>query len=163
LATYNFIFGKLVTRAEDFVGMVAYAIYKRQKIEWIEGFKADNLRDPTDDELEGGFARISNMPSQLESYRQQAVDLIDSFVEYTLAEKAFEVERNIRDDAVIKAVQRSFWSGVGENVVAGVVSSIITVCLVGLAWVTVQGPDALVQQMVTKYLGQEKTPPAPKP
>lgn len=35
---YNYIFSKLVNAEDDVVGLLAYAIYKQQKIEYIEDF-----------------------------------------------------------------------------------------------------------------------------
>ena len=36
---YNFIYSKLVTSQDDVIGLLAYSIYKRHKIEYIEDFK----------------------------------------------------------------------------------------------------------------------------
>lgn len=50
-SNHNFFFSQIVEDDDDFVGFVAYTIYKKNKIEYIEQFKKDNSRHPTDTEL----------------------------------------------------------------------------------------------------------------
>ena len=49
---YNYIFKKLVDDETDLIGLVAYGLYKNNKIEYLEKFKDKNGREPTEDELE---------------------------------------------------------------------------------------------------------------
>ncbi|WP_256665212.1 hypothetical protein [Pseudomonas sp. SLFW] len=47
-ARYNHIFNALVADEDDILGQLAYAAYKRQKIEFIQAFKDKNGTDPED-------------------------------------------------------------------------------------------------------------------
>lgn len=153
-AQYNYIFKDLVSDDNDFVGMVAYTIYKRQKIEWIEAFKAQHGgTDPSDQDVADGFSAFSKLPSQVEQYRDQAVQLIDSFLEATLAEQAKAIETALRDDAVVKAAGKSFWQSVAENVVANLIAVVLTAGLTGLAWVMVTGPSKLLKPLIDQVFG----------
>lgn len=136
--------------------MVAYSFYKRQKIEWIKTFTEDSGREPTPEEM-AHFLRLSNMPSQVESYKEQAVSLIDAFLEATLAEKAEDVATNMRDDAIVKAVNRGFWRNVLESGVSGLVSSLLTFGIVGALWVASKGPESLLREILRDYVQQETT------
>lgn len=145
---YSFIFKKIVEDDDDFIGMVAYTLYKRQKVEWIEKFQVDHQRRPTDDEIESGFARFSNLPSQLENYREQAVQTLDMFLDQALYAKVEEAKEAIRNDAIVKAVGKSFTQGVLENIVAGLAAALITLGASGLVWVALQGPENLIRQAI---------------
>lgn len=151
---YSFIFNKIVADDNDFVGMVAYTLYKRQKVEWIEKFSTDHQRQPTDDELEAGFTRFSLMPSQLQSYREQAVDLLDVFLDQALYAKLDEAQQAIRDDAIVKAVHKSTTQGVVENLIAGFIAALITLAASGLIWVAMQGPENLIKQSIEQALSK---------
>lgn len=48
---YNFIYKTLVKDHDDIIGIIAYAFYKRQKIEFIENFVTQNEKDPNDNDL----------------------------------------------------------------------------------------------------------------
>ncbi|MCK0506346.1 hypothetical protein [Aromatoleum anaerobium] len=160
---YNHIFDKLVQDDGDFVGMVAYTVYKRQKVEWLKRFEQDHFRIPNDDEVEAGFSRFSNMQSQLDGYREQALDLLDNFLDFALAEQIEEARNEIRDDAIVKAVKTPFWTGVGHNLAAGFAASFITLAGAGLVWVASKGPENLFREALQNYLNgsaRETGPPS---
>lgn len=52
---YNFIYEKLVTAEDDLVGLIAYGIYKKHKIEFITKIKEEQQRDPIDEECHAFF------------------------------------------------------------------------------------------------------------
>lgn len=151
---YNFIFEALVKSDNDLVGMVAYTLYKRQKIEWIEKFRAEHANtDPTEEELEAGFSKFTNMPSQHQVYREQAVQVLDRFLDQALYDKLNEYQRELRDAAVVKAVNKPFSRAVFENVVAGFVASLVTLGAAGLLWVASKGPENLLREAIERFLG----------
>lgn len=46
----NLIYSKLVEDDADIIGMVAYGIYKRHKIEFIDSIRKEYDREPNDEE-----------------------------------------------------------------------------------------------------------------
>lgn len=153
---YNHIFSTLVQDDDDFVGMVAYTLYKRQKIEWIAQFKQNHGdSDPTPQELEDGFGKFSNMPSQIAAYRDQAIDLLDAFLDAALGEQVLDARERAKDEAIVKAVKKGWVAGVTENLVAGLISSVITLGAAGLFWVAAKGPENLMREAL-KSLGVVK-------
>ena len=151
---YNFIFEALVKSDNDLVGMVAYTLYKRQKIEWIEKFRAEHANvDPTEEELEAGFSKFTNMASQHHVYREQAVQMLDRFLDQALYHKVGEYQRQLRDDAIVNAVNKPFSKSVFENLVAGLVASLVTLGAAGLVWVASKGPENLMREAIERFLG----------
>lgn len=80
---YNFIYSKLVADENDILGIIAYAIYKRQKIDFIKTTKETYDRDPTPEEFQT-FYNISTTSSSLETYKAQAVELSQVFLDVAL-------------------------------------------------------------------------------
>lgn len=78
---YNFIFSKLVEKPDDLLGLLAYGIYKQQKIEYIERHKDGHGGvGPTDDDL-APFHEMSSSPTQIEQYKQIAEVKLNSVMD----------------------------------------------------------------------------------
>ena len=126
-------FTKLVTDDKDFVGMVAYTIYKNEKLDWISQFKAQNLnREPTEDELKQ-FNLTTDSDLRIQQYRQMAETSVNNFVSATIVDELTQYQLAIRDDAIVKAAKKGFWQGIGENVLAGIIgAAIVTLFQLGI-------------------------------
>ncbi len=159
---YNFIYRRLVTAPDDIVGIVAYARYKQQKIEWIAAFKElHDGRDPDDSEL-APFHSTTNTDTALQGYRLQAKELLDEWTSKTLdqineqmnaayTDQLQEEVRNIEarfaaatrpllaefkaTTAVeLKASRPTFLDGVLQNLVANILMLIITALVLIVIW-----------------------------
>src|SRR3546814_15200792 len=64
---YNRIFEMLVTASDDLVGLVAYALYKRHKRDWLLALRSK--REPTPEDAE---AFLTTVVPSLDSYRERA-------------------------------------------------------------------------------------------
>lgn len=116
-------FTKLVTSDTDFVGMVAYTIYKNEKLDWIEQFKAQNSnREPTDIELKQ-FNLTTDSDLRIQQYRQMAETSVNNFVRETISDELTRYQLIVRDDAIVKAAKKGVWQGIGENVIAGIIGA----------------------------------------
>jgi hypothetical protein len=87
---YNYIFSALVNDEDDILGQLAYSVYKRQKIEYIQTFKTRNGIEPQDHDLVA-FHDISNSHSQLEAYRAQATRLAKDFLDSCMSTESEEL------------------------------------------------------------------------
>ncbi len=74
----NPIFGALVRSDEDLVGLVAYALYKLQKRDWLVSFARENKRQPDINEA-NSYIMGEQTPRRLETYRRLAEDSLASF------------------------------------------------------------------------------------
>lgn len=101
----NFIYSKLVRDDDDIIGMVAYGIYKKHKIEFIESIKSAHDREPNADEWHA-FAISTNTESQRDKYVAQAETMLATFVMNSAGEQIKNSERKMLEQyrANIKAV-----------------------------------------------------------
>lgn len=90
---YNYIFKKLVDDETDLIGLVAYGLYKNNKIEYLEKFKDKNGREPTEDELEL-FNEHSCTDSSLHNYIKVAETNINDLMNETVYQEVEKQKKN---------------------------------------------------------------------
>lgn len=169
---YNYIFKKLVKDPDDVSGALAYVLYKNEKVAYIEEFTKDQGHEPTEAEL-AEFHRMTNLPGRIEAYRTQAEDLLNTFLDNALGAQLLAYKQQVKDEAVlgelkqmkevqetnnaatIEAIKPSFASGVGQNLIAGLITTFITFGFVLLVWMYNEGPTTIMQNGLKKYLGNE--------
>lgn len=83
----NRIYSKLVTSQKDFVGMIAYAIYKREKIKLAEAGGDVNA-----------FVKVKNNTAELKRYKKEAEELMEGLLQLTIQEQKKNIEKQISDD-----------------------------------------------------------------
>jgi hypothetical protein len=104
---YNRIYENLVKEDKDIVGMLAYAIYKKQKQETIKEFILNNNgARPSESDLES-FHNLASQRTQLEMYRKQATDLTQSLTNSLLKAKQKDI-KEIIDGHLLK--HKGFWN-----------------------------------------------------
>ncbi|GIQ58895.1 hypothetical protein Flavo103_20310 [Flavobacterium collinsii] len=126
---YNYIYSKLVEQDSDLIGHIAYSLYKKSKIEYIEKKKSEG-ETLTDIQLMP-FNDFSSSESSIDSYKIKAELIIQGFIENILEEEL----KNTKEQAVnqqseilkeiIKPITPNFMSGVWQNVVAALIISAI--------------------------------------
>lgn len=131
LRNYNFIYSKLVEKDSDLIGHVAYSLYKKSKIEYIE--KQVSLgKTPTDSELIP-FNDISSSESSIERYKLKATFIIQGFIENMLDEELESYKEQVVNNQVdilhkvIKPLVTPTWKNVLIGVVGSFVFAFITV------------------------------------
>ncbi len=89
------VYQALIRYEDDVPGMIAYAIYKRSKIEWRVGYAAlhDGSEPNTADEAE--FTAFCMLPENLLSLRQRGEHLAAAFLAKSLEEKMAQVAEEI--------------------------------------------------------------------
>lgn len=153
-------FTKLVTSDTDFVGMVAYTIYKNEKLDWIAKFKEKNEREPNATEVEQ-FNLSTDSELKIQHYRDLAEDRVNDFIGSATIAELTEYRTRLRDDAIIQstnslanASKKGFWHGVGENVVAGVIGAgIVTLFQLGI-WLYQMKDNPEFKKQATEQIQQ---------
>lgn len=178
---YNYLFQKLVTDENDLVGIVAYTIYKREKVRWLEEFVGTHRREPTGPERDG-FNASSKLHT--EGYRSQAEGILQAYMQAALEEFSWSIEEEVREEfrremeriderlvaganAQFKSYEQSLKNVVEgahgslpkrlmEHVTAIVISSILTgVILIGL---TAYKDGNLLEKFVKVLTKSEQVP-----
>lgn len=143
---YNEVYEKLVREPGDLVGMIAYALYKDSKRDWILRFEKDENRRPDEDETFRGYVRAQG-DRELDRLRNQAEDLLAEYSGVVLEEAAPRIrEQALQTEALTQAkslhsqVERNtrWYMGIGANVAGAFLYSVLLVILVLiLRWVDV--------------------------
>lgn len=94
---YNFIYQRLIESNDDLVGLVAYGLYKRHKIEFITKIKEKEERDPSDEECNAFFIS-STTDSQIAKYRADAESLVSEMVMNVTGEEIQQYEKEMLRD-----------------------------------------------------------------
>lgn len=106
---YNQIYTKLVENDTDFIGLLAYSIYKRHKLDFCAQFLKKNDRHPNDTELQV-YYDAQNMPGQLELYRKDAEDRLSDMVTEIAAS-----EIKIYQDQILNNYEKKIAEAVKSN------------------------------------------------
>lgn len=127
---YNFIYRKLVKDKDDLVGLVAYALYKNHKIEFIEDYRAKhNGEDPTDTDFEA-FAFSSCAQSSLLAYKDEAEFLLQKLTLTAASEEISEFEKEMlrtyraEIESAIKQNTPKWWWSVIYSVIGALIFSL---------------------------------------
>ncbi|HEX5356143.1 MAG TPA: hypothetical protein VFW93_07990 [Aquabacterium sp.] len=120
----------LVQDDEDLIGLVAYSLYKRDKLHFVEHYRQTEGREPTGTEV-CAFITGAKLKTSIESYRSDAEVLLEIFSENILktVKDRLEDQYSSRLTEELKA-GKSFWRAVGENIVANFASIIVTAGLI---------------------------------
>ena len=138
---YNHIYSELVESETDLIGHIAYSLYKRHKVEYIDSQKAKGV-DVTDEFL-STFHDISNSDSSLENYKTRAKIIIQGFMDNILEETINDIEARTNEEhktmlaEIVKPLKPKFWN----DVAVGIVSSIIVAGIVIIAAFLYQNKD----------------------
>ncbi len=180
---FNKIYNQLVKDEDDFIGMVAYAIYKKCKVEYIEKFEEEKGRTPTDEELIS-FHSSSCLATVVSGYEKQAIDLIRRFSDNLLANEVEEVE-NEYDGILFEVTQeheaelekreaefakkilelkgptpvKQFWSGVFQSIVAAFLIFLVSIIIIVVSWGEKQGGVTGALRNMVEQISEPTAPP----
>lgn len=166
---FNFIFRELVTDNKDFIGLIAYTVYKRQKIAYLDDYYKKNERYPTEQELDQ-YHEFTSSPNQLQHYRNTAQQEVDELVDIVLKDKAEEIEAFYRDairmpvqeikNEINQATEKgnhSFWYGVGQSFMGSLIWLLFLGLIVFISWSTEIGPKTVFERIIKYKLVPDST------
>jgi len=137
---YSYIFSRLVENDSDIVGHIAYALYKSDKVNYIEHFKESHKQEPTEEDLDA-FHDVSSQPDSVKKYRFVAAHILSGFLDSSLEESLENIEKdcNERHAEIIKEVMEPllpkkkstlFWHGVLQSVAGAFIFALIVAAFV---------------------------------
>lgn len=160
MSKYNFIYSKLVTDEDDLIGLIAYGIYKKHKIEFITKIKEEQKHEPTPEECNSFFA-ASTTESQLSKYRNQAETMLSEMVGNIANEELRRYENDMLRDykkeitSCVDAMASKFPSNgktFGLSVLAGILSSLLFTIMASIFYFVGETSDRSTKDKVKNMM-----------
>lgn len=155
---YNYIFSKLVDNETDLIGLVAYGLYKNNKIEFLQNFKEKNKREPTEEELDS-FNEYSWTDNSLQNYIRIAesniTDLMNETVSQEVESRKNEFFNNQTTEIrnIVKELKpKSAWDGFGLRVLQSFIASILAASLIFLIIFIIKSSQEGIMNTLKGYL-----------
>ena len=136
---YSYIYNELVNGPQDFIGLVAYSIYKQKKIDYVKEFESSRGRPPQPEELKE-FHSIAR--GSLKEYKSLAAIRVNKFLEDVLKEKVEVLDQEYQRQLKWK-VRKDWGKGIAQSVLGsflwtmllGIVVITLLYSLYGFSWV----------------------------
>lgn len=135
---YNYIYSKLVEGETDLIGLVAYGLYKNNKIEYLQNFKKKNNREPFEEELDQ-FNELSCTESSLQNYVRIAEtninDLMNESIYQAVERQKSDFYNNQTEEIknIVKELKpKSPWEGFGMRILQSFIASILVASIIFL-------------------------------
>jgi len=89
----KFVFDRLIQQEGDYIGMIAYGLYKKNKIEYINDYKLKNKGErPSNDDLLR-FQENHCLDRQLKLYRESAENITADFFELLIEDEYKKINK----------------------------------------------------------------------
>ncbi|MDI5837887.1 hypothetical protein [Shewanella xiamenensis] len=128
------IFDDMIENDNDFVGKVAYSLYKQEKVGWVKHYHHKNNVYPTKVEIQKFFHEPAARPESIKRFRNEAEVVVNKFINITLSEELTSYKESLKDDAVLRQIKKPFKISVMENITAALLASIITASFSTAYW-----------------------------
>lgn len=86
------VFNHLVEAPDDFLGLPAYSLYKRHKIEWVQAHPLDDHQS---------FKKVACTHQQIAMYKHQAEQMAKNFIDVSLEQLGVQMRDSITEDLLI--------------------------------------------------------------
>ena len=143
---YSFIYNALVEGPDDFIGLVAYSIYKKEKIAYVRRFEEKNGRSPEPSELQDFHGQAHG---RLEQYKELATahvaDFYDSIYKAQSESLEQEYHQKLKDD--LKQARTSWFAGVCQSLIGSFLYSILIGVIAVLLLYSQFGFEWMVQKI----------------
>jgi hypothetical protein len=134
-------YAHLVEGEDDLVGLVAYSLYKRDKLQYIAKHIGEKGIPPTHEEVMV-LCRVVSLDGQKAAYRTTAVQLLTEMYEGIVEDRV--------DEEVLAHSKEAhpFWRSVWEHVVAGLMAALILGAFGIILYSQKIGVRKIMQQMI---------------
>lgn len=149
-------YGSLVSGDGDLVGLVAYSLYKQDKLDFLVKHQQDLGAAPNSSEVMA-FCRTSTLPGPVSAYKAKATYLLSDMYDDLLEEAVEEIEEKYKAEMVAELKKtHPFWGGVWQHLLAGLMSWAI----VGFIILVLYGHQLGYKRLALSVLGLDKPPAA---
>lgn len=145
-------YSSIVEGENDLIGLIAYSLYKHDKLAFLAKHQKDIGKAPTADEMMA-FCRTCTLPGPVSAYRAKASYLLSEMHDDLLEEQVEEIDAKYKAEMLSELKEaHPFWPGVWQHFVAGVTIW----AFVGLAILVLYGQKIGYKQLAVDLLGLEK-------
>lgn len=142
MSGYNWIYRELVESENDLVGAIAYSLYKRHKIEYINQCESETGNPPTNEQM-AEFYRFSSSPTSLAGYRHKAEMILSSLLQFTTESIASDLQQQNKEviynelqtllaPIQVEIAKKRSWRQILFEAVVSVIGTVVVFILVGL-------------------------------
>jgi hypothetical protein len=111
---YSEIYEKLVKNDDqDLVGMVAYALYKQSKREWLMQYEQSHGATPSPEEERVFVSAYTR--HELDRLREQAKSMLSAYANYVIDQAAPEIRERAQEEYLINRVDTTLGRIVVQN------------------------------------------------
>lgn len=137
--TFSYAYNKYVNGDdEDLPGLIAYALYKRAKVAYLQNYKEVNGRDASEKQISEWSADHST-PEKIELFRLQALRSVERYRQQEVKKAEPEIRRAIEAEHIgfIRSKVSSLTGGKAflASVGSGIVASLVWIPLAGLMYI----------------------------
>lgn len=155
-------YSNLVQDPNDLVGLIAYSIYKREKLDFVEKHVALHGRQPTSQEMQVLF-NLVGMSGQVESLRVRATTLLEEMTEIVLEKVVDQIDTDYRERLVSELKKtKSTTRAVFENVVANIIAAALLTLFVVMLYLGQNDAVPLVGKALGYKMEKVEQPAATK-
>lgn len=121
-------YGNLVQNDNDLIGLIAYSLYKQDKLAFVAEHKKATTAEPNDGQMET-FCRSSNLPNRIQAYRDAAAKTLETLNDQVLKEAVEGVEADYKEE-LQEQLEKLKKPTLGEEVLAHVLAGMIVWVLI---------------------------------
>ncbi len=145
-------YSTIVEGEGDLVGLVAYSLYKSDKLAYLARHLKDVGQAPSNDEVMA-FCRTSTLPGPVSAYRSKATYLMSEMYDELLDGQVSDIDEKYKAEMLAELKKaHPFWQGVLQHAAAGVV----VWAFVGLTILVLYGQQIGYKQLATNLFGLDK-------
>lgn len=170
--SYNHIYKKLVEDENDLIGHIAYSIYKANKIEFIEKFKEEHGKLPSEDEIKP-FHDFSCTESTISLYKMKSEAIVYDFIEEVQngykkdMEEDYIHKQNQHLAGIIEPLKPKWWKQFLHSFIASLIGAFVfalIVAFVGIIRSDNKGDDSVslgahIEKVIKEALAKPEAHP----
>jgi hypothetical protein len=112
-------YSSLVEGEDDLVGLIAYSLYKSDKLAFLNKHRQDTNTAPTEQELMA-FCRTCTLPGPVSDYRAKATYLLQEMYDTLMEDAVQELEEKYKNKLITELKHaHPFMTGVWQHFLAG--------------------------------------------
>lgn len=144
------VFSLMVKSEKDIAGMIAYCIYKRKKIEFLEQKHKESGGNLSEDNALQ-FIEVNSMDGQINAHKEQANNVLKEYGNILLQRKLNEIEKYYR----ARKWNRFAW-GVAQSIVGSFLFTILVGVLFIFLWSFQLGMEEILEHIFNIEITNKK-------